>query len=36
MNTIDKEKLINKVVEVQKIADKINEKVSQTVKCFEN
>ena len=25
MNTIDKEKLINKVVEVQKIADKINE-----------
>ena len=34
MNTIDKEKLINKVVEVQKIADKIKEILSSKVKLM--
>ena len=34
MNTIDKEKLINKVVEVQKIADKINEILSNKTKLM--
>ena len=34
MNTVDKEKLINKVVEVQKIADKIKEILSSKVKLM--
>ena len=34
MNTIDKEKLINKVVEVQKIADKIKEILSSKIKLM--
>ena len=34
MNTVDKEKLINKVVEVQKIADKIKEILSSKIKLM--